>query len=235
MESLLIATIMILLVAFISNQNKNKKDKDKEKMGVLVDNLPNIAVCLINKNNTILYSGGEEVKKAGYDKHSAVGKNFYDNFDEGAEQLRGLIKKAFKFNEKSELYNDFVLNGVETHYRHQIIPITNNQGQAHLCLILSQNINDLVDKDKNLKGKNKLLLEIVWLISHKISGPIARIKGLMSLIDGTDLRKDNLDYIEYILNEAESLEGIVKSIVLKTEDIEDLDEDYKNTDTDPLK
>jgi signal transduction histidine kinase len=63
-------------------------------------------------------------------------------------------------------------------------------------------------------------MEIAWVQSHEVRGPLARIMGLIQLIqhdrhDTTDVR----DTLRHILENAKELDEIIRKIVRKTEEI----------------
>ena len=74
---------------------------------------------------------------------------------------------------------------------------------------------------RDIKKQNKGLKEIAWAQSHIVRAPLARLKGLVDLLEIEDLEKSNhSEILEHIKISANELDDIVRSIVNKTEKIE---------------
>lgn len=230
---LLILLILIIFIIVVNKSNSvNSKVKiERDVLEFLVDNLPNTAVTLIDKDYKILYSGGEEIRKAGYNATFIIGANFVNIFGkEYSKEFTPHFKKAFKFKKKSSFYySQLGKNNKSLNFYQQIVPIIDKEQKVIACMILTQNLTDIILKDDLISEKKKILLSIAWDSSHKARGPIARIKGLLDLMDIDNIEdKDNRKYLEYILQETESLDDIIRKIVAKTDDIDDFDEYYRN-------
>jgi hypothetical protein len=101
-----------------------------------------------------------------------------------------------------------------------------NMSVEELRKALSKSKKELIlrkQSEDQLKEKNKKLLEIAFLQSHMVRGPVASILGLVDLIK-TDNPEDpaNTDLIPVIGNAAKQLDAIIQEIVRKTEEVEEL-------------
>jgi PAS domain S-box-containing protein len=74
---------------------------------------------------------------------------------------------------------------------------------------------------KDIKKQNDGLKEIAWAQSHIVRAPLARLKGLVDLLEMEELEEVNRDeIIENIKSSADELDNILRGIVHKTEKIE---------------
>lgn len=75
-----------------------------------------------------------------------------------------------------------------------------------------------VDK---IEMQNEKLREIAWLQSHTVRAPLARIMGLVSLILDLDkdLQNEKDEYLRHLIEAANSLDQIIRSIVNKAEQV----------------
>lgn len=72
----------------------------------------------------------------------------------------------------------------------------------------------------SIQQKNKKLREIAWTQSHIVRAPVARIMGLIDLLrNDSSLCENNKDLIEMILSSSKELDGVIRDIVNKTNDI----------------
>ncbi|HET8753914.1 MAG TPA: PAS domain-containing protein, partial [Salinimicrobium sp.] len=71
-----------------------------------------------------------------------------------------------------------------------------------------------------IKKHNKILREIAWEQSHVVRAPLARLKGLLHLMEieaFEDMSREEI--LQHILDSADELDEIVRGIVTKTEQI----------------
>ena len=83
-----------------------------------------------------------------------------------------------------------------------------------------RDITELRKHTKEIEDQNIKLKEIAWMQSHQVRAPLARIMGLIQLINGYPEQKMDLpDALNYILASANELDDIIRKIVRKTEEI----------------
>lgn len=85
-------------------------------------------------------------------------------------------------------------------------------------IALSIDITERLNYIGAIEKQNKTLQEIAWIQSHVVRAPLAKIVGLIDLIQNhtlSDTEKD--DYFIHILDAANEFDAIVKDIVKKTD------------------
>ncbi len=85
-------------------------------------------------------------------------------------------------------------------------------------LALSIDITERLNYIGAIEKQNKTLQEIAWIQSHLVRAPLAKIMGLIDLIQNhklSDTEKD--DYFIHILDAANEFDAVVKDIVKKTD------------------
>lgn len=71
-----------------------------------------------------------------------------------------------------------------------------------------------------LESQNEKLLEIAWVQSHQVRGPLARLMGLVQLLTSyPDEKTDLKNTLSHISQSATELDEIVRKVVRKTEEI----------------
>lgn len=102
----------------------------------------------------------------------------------------------------------------------KIVVKRDSQQQAYRLLGFTLDITKQKMQTAALEMQNQKLKEIAWVQSHQVRAPLARIMGLIHLINGyPDQKMDLHDALNHILTSANELDGIVRSIVRKTEEI----------------
>lgn len=85
-------------------------------------------------------------------------------------------------------------------------------------------INDITENLKyihKIEEQNQTFKEIAWIQSHVVRAPLARLMGLVNLLEGSEdnLSEDNQKLVEYIKLSAEELDAIIRDISKKSEGI----------------
>lgn len=121
-----------------------------------------------------------------------------------------------------------------------IVSISPVFNEDNVCVNLIGNVHDITERKKDeekikmaneklkinnelIIEKNKKLKEIAWYQSHKVRAPVARIMGLINLIE---INKNNGessdDLLGYVLQSAVELDEVTKDLVEKISDSDSL-------------
>src|SRR5690606_5357492 len=74
---------------------------------------------------------------------------------------------------------------------------------------------------KKIKDQNKILRDIAWEQSHLVRAPLARLKGLLDMLESGDTSILSADEIIQLMSVSyEELDSIVRSIVHKSAQID---------------
>lgn len=84
-------------------------------------------------------------------------------------------------------------------------------------IIVARDITEKLTYINAIEEQNEKLREISWLQSHVIRAPLARMMGLVPLINDTDALPDDMkQMIEYLLLSAKELNDVIMNITNKT-------------------
>lgn len=83
-------------------------------------------------------------------------------------------------------------------------------------LVLIDDITENVKHLKSIEEQNKTLKEIAWMQSHVVRAPLARIMGIIHLINESAIVEEKTEFLQYILDSAIELDLIIKEIVNKS-------------------
>lgn len=98
------------------------------------------------------------------------------------------------------------------------------------CLIIVDNqeiiyeiVHDITERNQfyaAVSDQNRLLKDIAWMQSHVVRAPLARIMGLVNLLEDEDFQELNQTEIIALINESASeLDGIIRNITNQSHDL----------------
>lgn len=96
------------------------------------------------------------------------------------------------------------------------------QGQW-VCLMLVNDVTLQQEYIKNIEHQNRIFQEVVWMQSHEVRAPLARILGLVQLLqlpDKSPPLKQNAELLTAIKLSSEELDEMIHLMVKKTEDVQ---------------
>lgn len=153
--------------------------------------------AVTDTSGTILKVNEPLMKVTGYCEAELIGKNmsmlhahyqedeFYSNgaqFHSENKTWRGEVKKKRK--DGSHFWVDKV-----------IIPLKNASVTANYFLILALPITERKEAEEQKERISMMLEDIAFRASHKVRGPIARIQGLMNLMENGYIEKEEMSTI----------------------------------------
>lgn len=148
-----------------------------------------------NKNSRILKSG--YYTKADY-------KKLWDTITSG-EVWKGELQNRKK---NGEIYWE----------QASISPIKNDYGVITHYVGVKEDITKQKEYQELLETQNKLLLDIAWMQSHTLRAPIAKVLGLISLLEEKDFTEmTEFQLLSEIRESAKIVDGIIRETSGKIE------------------
>jgi PAS domain S-box-containing protein len=87
-------------------------------------------------------------------------------------------------------------------------------------LVIAADISERMKYMQAIKEQNVMLREIAWIQSHVVRAPLARMMGLINLLDNDMPEKTgDIDLLSLISDSAHQLDEIIRDIVKKTEQV----------------
>lgn len=94
------------------------------------------------------------------------------------------------------------------------------KGRPFQLIGFTLDITEQKKQTRALEVQNQKLMDIAWVQSHEVRAPLARLMGLVQLVE--HLPKDNDELkgtLRHIMQSARELDAIVRKVVRKTEEI----------------
>ena len=102
----------------------------------------------------------------------------------------------------------------------KILVKRDSNARAYQLIGFTLDVTEQKKQTEALELQNQKLMEIAWVQSHEVRAPLARLMGLVQLLDRyPDGKIDIKETLGHILHSANELDEIVRKIVRKTEEI----------------
>jgi signal transduction histidine kinase len=89
--------------------------------------------------------------------------------------------------------------------------------------IIYEIVHDITERNQYyaaVSDQNKLLKDIAWMQSHVVRAPLARIMGLVNLLEDEDFNELNqTEIIALITESATELDGIIRNITNQSHEL----------------
>jgi len=100
-----------------------------------------------------------------------------------------------------------------------LVKCDSNQ-RAYQLIGFTLDVTEQKKQTRALEIQNQKLMEIAWVQSHEVRAPLARLMGLVQLLnrpsaEGVEMKET----MKHIMNSANELDDIIRKIVRKTEEI----------------
>lgn len=79
-----------------------------------------------------------------------------------------------------------------------------------------QDITEQVKHENAMQEQNTRLREISWIQSHEVRAPLARIMGLVKLLDGAEANPETKEVLKHLNNSSEELDNVISNILKRT-------------------
>ena len=98
------------------------------------------------------------------------------------------------------------------------------------CMIIVDNqeivyeiVHDITERNQfyaAVSDQNKLLKDIAWMQSHVVRAPLARILGLIDLLEDEDFKElSQTEIVALISESAHELDGIIRTITNQSQEL----------------
>ena len=171
--------------------------------------------CVIKTFNS---KARDYIKFNALKKEFEIGKSIFDFIELPRQaRFREMIRQVHsgRIIEYDRKYHDAKNIAYWVHYT--LTPVYENNSISGVC-ITGRDITVGKNYLRTIEAQNKTFREISWMQSHMVRAPLARILGLIQLLNRpneTD-RDEMLKYLELSANE---LDDIIKKITLNSSDI----------------
>jgi PAS domain S-box-containing protein len=108
-------------------------------------------------------------------------------------------------------------NGEYAYVHDRAYIIRNNEGVALKLIGATQDITDKVKHIIEIENQNAKLREIAWMQSHLVRAPLARMIGIVQVLQEEDLNSEDFkNWVTHFVSSSVELDNIIKDITIKS-------------------
>jgi len=145
-----------------------------------------------------------------------------DDKEKVLEDLNQAIKDPTKNTFNAE-FRFLKANRDIAYVQHKGILIRDANGRVTRALAAMIDLTETLERMNKIELQNKALKDITWTQSHVVRAPLANLLGLITLFkENTKNGKHDDDLVEYINASAQQLDTIIRDIVKKSTDSNDM-------------
>jgi len=121
--------------------------ESEKRYRLLVASLPDIAILLFDREFRYLVAGGEELERAGFDKHRVEGRTLMDAFPPQVVEIFSPVYQKVLAGESSSFEHEY--NGQT--YHQMVVPLRDESGQVYAGMVMAHNITGRVKMENALR------------------------------------------------------------------------------------
>lgn len=158
-----------------------------------------------------------------YDNHLWSRNIYKDDRDRVLSDLEVILMDKTKRHFEAA-FRYVKADGDIAYIQHRGIILRNDSGMPVRAIGAMIDVTELNEKMTEIEQQNETLRNIAWIQSHVVRAPLARMMGLINLLENEQFPVDSSTelskILSYIVNAAYELDLIIKDIVKKTEKIQ---------------
>ncbi len=181
-------------------RRKRELSELKQQYQTLVENFPNGAVFLIDRDLEFVRARGEELERVGLSPTDVEGHTPHEVApDELADELCKQYTQAFDGSTTA-----VTLEYSDEHYRVRATPVRADENETGYVMAVAQNITKHVESRKRLEQRNEQLDRFASVVSHDLRNPLSVAEGNLELLR-TECDSNRIDTIERSLTRMSEL------------------------------
>jgi PAS domain S-box-containing protein len=227
----------IRMIGAMQDITQKKEEVQRLKLLESVITNTNDAVVITDADTSdpdgpkIVFVNNAFTEMTGYSEEETLGKTLSMTHGPKTEKLAlSILSKALENREACaiEMIN-YKKNGEEFWMNMDMAPVSNGKGGYSLWIAIQRDVSERVNYIQAIEEQNTKLHDIAWTQSHIVRAPLARIIGFVDLLNNSKTGELNMnDFITHIRSSAYELDEIIRSIVKKTEQVENQTKNYES-------
>ncbi|MFC3563198.1 PAS domain-containing protein [Pedobacter jamesrossensis] len=179
-----------------------------------------------NSKSKITYVNHSFTEMTGYSIKESLGKSpeFLAGKNTSKKTLKELRATMNNFQANEVTMINYRKDGSEFWMNIAMTPLSDENGNFTHWVAIQRDVTQQMKYYNAIEQQNERLKEISWMQSHVLRAPLARLLGLTYILKNKipQQRMSDLEITNEIENSAQELDSIIKKIVLKSDELEEL-------------
>ncbi len=188
-------------------------DRERQQLREIIANAP-VAMAMFDTQMRHLVHSQKWLADYGLEGHSILGRTICEVFEDFPERWRMFIQRALKGEVLSQPEDKWERNDGSTIYiRWAVQPWYTPEGSVGGVVIVTDRINELVEAREAALENSRAKSQFLANMSHDIRTPMNGVLGMTELLLKTDLKPEQLDFVQTLRASAQNLLTLLNDIL----------------------
>jgi PAS domain S-box-containing protein len=193
-------------------QRERELEESERRYRTLVENFPNGAVALVDRDLTYRTVGGSPGATAGVTVDEVEGQPVAEAVPPDlAEELVPRYEAALEGESSA-----FEFERADGTYRFQIVPVRDEDGEVFAALGMSQDVTERKEIQRELEASNERLEQFAYAASHDLKEPLRMVSSYLQLLErryGDELDEDGTEFLAFAVDGAERMQEMIDALL----------------------
>ncbi|ASV28980.1 response regulator [Maribacter cobaltidurans] len=169
-------------------------------------------------NYNVLNANLSAIEKYGYALEEYKKMTYFELHPK--EEVENIVKRLsnLQLQLANNNFTHFLKNGEQIKVDFYCKKVKGDTNGPERIIVQSNDITETLNHIQTIETQNKKLRNIAWTQSHEVRGPLARILGIIELIDGNDFDGEELPFwLKQLKISSNELDQIIHIIVDQTQ------------------
>ena len=203
----------------LANRIRNvvSKRRTQAKYELLVDNSPDV-IAQVAADGTVLAANPTMAEFTGIEQADLVGRTLADVFGAVGEERTAIGKSVIDRNEAT--HAEDAIDGRSFHNIYVPVDLHGEHGSFQL---VSRDITERVERERELKRQNERLEEFASVVSHDMRNPLNVAQSALHLLDD-DSVEDEAELVDKLTRSLDRMESLIDDVLTLAREGETVDD-----------
>jgi PAS domain S-box-containing protein len=187
--------------------------EERARYQLLIDHMPDTFVVLFDTDTRVVFTGGPQLERRGYDIERLIGTHVRDIPGSRWEEVGPHLEATLRGEEQDF---EYMTDDATVVYRAQLVPLRDAEGQVIGGMGVWRDITDRRQQTAELERSNAELERFASVVSHDLRQSLTAVTGFLTLLErrhGHELDEDGRRMLEYALQGGERMRVLLEDLL----------------------